>query len=224
MALDPGAVRHLKVAPSGEVEELDECPSCVEYERDLRRKNAQLNEMRRNKEAKARGESLWPIAVELFNYWKVRCNHPLMKWHFERYELIEPYLREYGEEKVRLAIEGAAFEAFETERKNGTIKKHDGWDLIFRNPDKFMEFVERAPRPHPLDPDPAVLVEAKEGIAALLREEADRIEDGQTPREVALVMQNTARSLHEWALIRRAAFIEREEAPVDPTEPLEGEE
>lgn len=214
MSLDPGAVKHLRLVPeTGELEELDACPSCKEYERDIRSKNATITQLRRDRAAKARASDLWPVAIGLFDYWRDRCGHKRTKWKIERFEQVEPFLKEHGVDLCRLAIEGAAFDCFVTERKNGTLKRHDDWGLIFRpgDPDKFDEFVKKAPRPHPQDPDPAKLIEAKEGLAAYLREEADRIEDGIEARDVAVAMQRVHRSIGEHGLVIRAAFIERED-------------
>jgi hypothetical protein len=223
--LDPHGVKHLQLVPgTGELVELDDCPSCLEYERDLRRKNAQLNEMRRDRQAKAQRSEIWPVAVDLFKYWQVRCGHKRSKWTLERFEQIEPLLKSHGEELCRLAIEGAAFDAFTTERKNGTLKRHDDWELIFRNADKLEDFVKRAPRPNRHDPDPYALTEAQDGIAELLRDQASRIANAGTPREIALAMQETQRTIGEHGLTMRAAFIDREpEGEIELCESCGGE-
>jgi hypothetical protein len=214
VALDPGAITHLRLVPgTGELEELDECPSCKEYERDVRRKNAQITQLKRDREAKAKQSEIWPVAHALFDYWRDRCGHKRTQWNLDRFEQAAPFIERHGEDMCRLAIEGAAFDCFTTERKNGTIKRHDDWGLIFRpgDPDKFDEFVRKAPRPHPRDPDPMKLIEAQAGIAAYLREEADRIDEASEPREVAVAMQRIVRSMKEHGLHARAAFIAREQ-------------
>lgn len=211
---DVAKVRYLRPDPTtGEVEELDKCPACSEFERDIRRKNAQITALRQDREEKARRSDLWPVAVELFRYWQIRTGHTRTEWNLGRFEEIEGFLRRNGEERCRLAIEGAAFEAFETKRKNGTTKRHDGWGLIFRpnDPDKFDEFVKRAPRPQHYDPKPDVLVEAQDGLADLLRDHAGRLAEAESPRDVALELQLIARSLREWSPAMRAAFAAREE-------------
>lgn len=213
MPLDPHGVTHLHVVPeTGETEELDECPSCKQYEKTMRSLSAQITFLKRDREAKAKASEIWPVALALFDYWRDRCGHGRTKWNLDRFEQLEPFLKQHGEDMCRLAIEGAAFDCFTTERKNGTIKRHDDWGLIFRpgDPDKFDEFVRKAPRPHPQDPDPEKLLEAKEGVAAYLREEADRVEDGGEPRDVAVAMQRVSRSLREHDLHMRAAFIARD--------------
>jgi hypothetical protein len=61
------------------------------------------------------------------------------------------YFQKYGEEMCHTAIDGARYDCFTTTRRNGSVKRHDDWELIFRNGPKFREFANRAP--HHL-PDP----------------------------------------------------------------------
>lgn len=101
---------------------------------------------------------LFPAAKRLHDFWRERCNHPKSKFSPERFKEVLPRLKEHGEGMCRRAIEGAAYDCFTTVRKNGTVKRHDGWELIFRH-DKFEEMVNRAPY-HLPDPK-AVVVLAK---------------------------------------------------------------
>jgi shikimate 5-dehydrogenase len=58
-----------------------------------------------------------------------------------------PYLERYGVAMCRKAIRGAAYEPFETTRKNGSKKRHDGWHLIFdRGADAFEEWCNKSPQ------------------------------------------------------------------------------
>jgi hypothetical protein len=43
------------------------------------------------------------------------------------------------------AIDGAWHDAYEVKRKNGTVKRHDGIPLIFRDAEKMREFMLRSP-------------------------------------------------------------------------------
>lgn len=115
-------------------------------------------ELKRDLDAEAEESTLWPAAVRVFNYWRETCNHARSVFTRDRFELIAPFLEKYGnarrdpeqrlieaEALCRRAIRGAAHDPFVTTRKNGSKKRHDGIDLIFRNADKFEEFCNRAP-------------------------------------------------------------------------------
>jgi hypothetical protein len=86
--------------------------------------------------------------------WRVLCNHPRSSFGAAEFDLIRPFLqdKQYGrdlDERLLMclrAVAGASFDAFTTRRKNGSVKRHDGLDLIFRNRSKFEEMVNRAPR------------------------------------------------------------------------------
>jgi hypothetical protein len=109
--------------------------------------------LKRDREQDAREHECWPVGKALFTEWKQRCNHPKTHWTAERFWQAEPFLTggRFGatvEERskwIRRAIAGAAFDAYRTPRKNGTVKVHNDWSLIFRDEDRFREFVAKAP-------------------------------------------------------------------------------
>lgn len=151
---EPARHLHLVDVETGEVVDDDSiaCPLCQDrldviagLTRDVRAEHLRYENLKRDKAAEMRKDPLWPKAVELFSYWKDRCRHPRSTLTPDRFALVEPYLREHGLETCKRAVDGAAFDPFVTKRKNGTAKRHDGLDLIFRNADKFEEFVNRAP-------------------------------------------------------------------------------
>lgn len=102
--------------------------------------------LKRDKDKEAREHELFPTAKECFDLWRKVCKHPGSGFSPKRFEQVRPFLERHGRELVERAIRGAAFEAFETRRRNGSMKRHDGWELIFRDDDKFEEFANRAPR------------------------------------------------------------------------------
>lgn len=110
-------------------------------------------ELERDKATEAREHPMWAPGEILFREWRTLCKHPNSKWTPDRFWDIEPFLTngkyaptEQGRiDLCRRAIAGAAFDCFVTQRKNGSAKRHDDWDLIFRNASKFEEFCNRAP-------------------------------------------------------------------------------
>lgn len=99
-----------------------------------------------DRERKMRDHAALPVVREIFDYWRRACKHPASEFGPDRFFLIEPYLRKYGPDLCKRAIDGAAFDPFITKRANGSPKRHDGLDLIFRSAEKFEEFCNRAPR------------------------------------------------------------------------------
>jgi hypothetical protein len=136
---------------TGEVHE-GGCPDCFErddvingLQRDIRGWTARYADLNREKDAEARAHKLWPEAKRLFAVWRERCNHPRARWTPDRFWECFPMLRDDGGQMCELAIEGAAFDPFETTRKNGSVKRHDDWELIFRDRKHFEDFCNRAP-------------------------------------------------------------------------------
>lgn len=160
------AERHLAAAPeasqriwrlidpeTGAYEDHPSCPTCQVHEdeisglhRDLRAEHARFESLRRDKAAEAKKNPLWPKAMELFAYWREQCKHPRARFTVDRFELIAPFIDSHGLDACKLAVDGAAYEPFETKRRNGSVKRHDGLALIFRSAEKLEEFACRAPR------------------------------------------------------------------------------
>lgn len=114
-------------------------------EKDLNAWRTRYANLRRDKDAEARENPLWPNAVKLFRLWKTLTGSKRSKFKADRFEQCEPFLSDHGPELCVRAIVGAVYDPFVTPRKNGTAKRHWGWELIFRNADKTEEFANRAP-------------------------------------------------------------------------------
>lgn len=155
-ALDSLGQRVLYVdVNSGEV--IDTCPSCEnntkiidEKERRIRGLELARANQRKDREAEARKDPLYPEALGIFDWWRIACNHPDVSFTYEEFELIAPHLRRAPKKEAHYncleAIAGAAFNPFEAELKNGNIDRKDDWELIFRNRGKLRSFQQRAPK------------------------------------------------------------------------------
>lgn len=156
------AVPNLRVVQMDEAGEIvgEGCTACAHredvitgLEGEIRSLAAKITQLKRDKEQEAREHPLWPTALQVFKAWKALCNHPKAAWGADRFEEIRPYLQDkaYGKtlEERKLvclrAIVGAAFDPYITRRKNGSPRRHDGWDLVFRSRDKLEEFANKAP-------------------------------------------------------------------------------
>lgn len=123
-------------------------------QRDIRGWAMRFRELERDRAIEAREHELWPVGESIFRDWRKRCRHPRSVWTPDRFWLIEPFLtnQKYGaalDDRIALcrrAIAGAEFDAFRTERRNGSVKLHNDWDLIFRSSDRFEEFCNKAPK------------------------------------------------------------------------------
>jgi hypothetical protein len=196
--------RHLRVVDTTTGDVLPECPGCVERQQtldELTRKYhgalAQIGSLRADKEAEAKKHPRWPEAIAVFRYWQEHTGHKKSEWGPKRFELVLPFLEKHGAEECRRAIRGAAFDPFTTKRKNGRENVHNGFDLIFRSPEKFDDFRERAPDL----PDTIAgrtLVEHAHVVAARVLERARLIERGEDPRALGHLLIEIDRMTSEW--------------------------
>lgn len=149
-------MRRTVVDPEGQVLKDEEipCPGCEELKDEVKGLNRDLTTWRvryanleRNKEAEARGDGMWQMGQRLFLLWKQLTGHMRSDFTADRFYDCAPYLRnkKYGPPMVARGIVGIAFDPFVTTRRNGSKKRHDGWDLLFRKTDKFEEYVNCAP-------------------------------------------------------------------------------
>ena len=112
----------------------------------IRRQSAALGKARReDPDKKLREHADWDRGHRLFRVWQRATGHTRSKWTTDRFKAILPYLRVYEDELIGRAIEGIAYDPYETPRRNGTRQKHDGWDLLLKSADKLEEFANRAP-------------------------------------------------------------------------------
>ncbi|MFN8160610.1 MAG: hypothetical protein U0R52_06150 [Solirubrobacterales bacterium] len=155
-ATRPQPARHLHVVDTATGEVQEPCEACAPMVAELRvqLEGAQSEgRMWRARYAKLKAEAedactddpLYGDVRTLFDYWRAACNHPASRFDAARFRIASPYLRRYGMNTCRKAIDGAAFDPYTTKRRNGTTKRHDGWELIFRDASKFEDFANRAP-------------------------------------------------------------------------------
>lgn len=101
-----------------------------------------------------RGSTNGSDVRELFEFWQQRCGHPNAKFTDGRRRKLAARLREgYSPEQIRVAIEGAAVDAY----TNDQGKTFDDLELICRTGEKLESFIERGERS--VEDTPAALVE-----------------------------------------------------------------
>lgn len=138
---------HLRVIDAqGELQEYpDECPACIQYERQLRTVNARLTKLQQDKEAQAREHKLWDEASTVHDWWRIACDHPGVSFGAEDFYQALPRLNEMSPVELLKAIAGAAFDPSTRKMRNGRLERYDSWELIMRSKAKAESFIQRAP-------------------------------------------------------------------------------
>jgi len=108
---------------------------CKEAQKESERKSLPDNHPHRND------------AEIAFKEWRKRCDHPRSQFTASRFWLVVPFLEsdKYGLKIVLQAIAGAEFDPYVVKRKNGTKKRFDSWEEIFKDAGSIEEFASRAP-------------------------------------------------------------------------------
>lgn len=131
-----------------------DCPGCLALkdqlqgaEKDIKAWRTRHANLKRDQEADAQKDALWLVIKALHDLWRNVCKHLKSEFGLTEYKQALPYVkrRGYGVEMCERAIAGAGFQPTTSRRLNGTVKRHDDWELIFRNHSKFEEFCNRAP-------------------------------------------------------------------------------
>jgi uncharacterized membrane-anchored protein YhcB (DUF1043 family) len=207
---EPAAERtaHLQPAPLRLVDEHGEihegCPNCAALEDQLagaennvRSMRAQMANLRRELEGEIdRQHEMFPRLVAAFRYWQERCTHPRSQLTPDRMKVALPALKRHEDPEIRQAIRGAEYDPFVTTLKNGRTKRHDSWELIFRNEDTFQSFVERAPDHEPTAVQ-RTLIETAHEVTARLAERAKLI-DAEDSVACAHLLLEADRLIREW--------------------------
>jgi hypothetical protein len=129
-------------------------------QRDVRGWAARYGDLKRNKDAEAEKSEVWPAAVRVFEYWRVKTGRSKRTiFTLDRFELVRPWLEKLGNPKAspdvrlteaealcKLAVDGIAFDHYVEQAKNGTQRHHTGFHLIFKEADQFEKRCNSAPR------------------------------------------------------------------------------
>jgi hypothetical protein len=128
---------------------------------DVNRWRHKYQDLKRDKEAEAREDALWPNAVRLFRLYCRLTGKPDKKtgewkprkltWNWERFEEVRPHLQKHGLAMCERAIVGRVFHHHSDQRPNGSTIHYYEWGRIFGNLGKgsaienFEESCNRAP-------------------------------------------------------------------------------
>ena len=143
---------------SGEI--VRECPNCAELEgalsvteRKLRAAYSQISKLEQAAEPEKHAKK-HPLYVEIeavHTWWRLATGHFGVSFTAEDFDQALPRWKENSKRGANpcipalKAVVGAAFDPNTTTRRNGSEKRYDDWELIFRNQTKFREMQKRAP-------------------------------------------------------------------------------
>ena len=137
---------------TGEVREYSGCPDCdrmraesEEMDRKFKGLLLENRKLKSDKLAEILGAPERPVTDLLHAVWKVAC-HKRRDLDLKDYERMNALVRKHGLYKCLEAIAGAAFDPAKTPRKNGSWKKHDDLELVFRESSKLLDFADRIPK------------------------------------------------------------------------------
>lgn len=149
--------------------EISRCPDCIKHENlnrrleeELDNKDIVIKELQRKEKGWAlengklrrlnegdgwKHDPHYNDAFLAFKEWRSKCEHPRSQFTRDRFKVVRPWIAndKYGLRMVLLAIDGAAYDPFIVTRRNGTKKRLDDWERIFKDAGSIEEFACRAP-------------------------------------------------------------------------------
>ena len=99
----------------------------------------------RREEQSVSDHAQWKRCARLFRVWQRATGHTRSRFTAARFREALPYLTEYEDEVIERAIMGLAFDPFTSRRKNGTVQRHDGWHLLWKESTSVEEYANKAP-------------------------------------------------------------------------------
>lgn len=135
-------------------------------ERDLRAKRRRIGELERDRARERLEHPQRDLILRVLRYWHRKCKAGDRRIHAyspDRFDAVaalvemERIVRDEGVrgkrrrewvyefEHFKAAVDGAAFDAYEMQRKNGSVVRYDDATLVFRSAAKMDEFIARCP-------------------------------------------------------------------------------
>jgi hypothetical protein len=107
----------------------------AEHTRVLRQRDTLL----RNRDQERRQDPQRALVLEVFEHWQKRCAHPNARFDGRRFDLIKGRLRQFSVAELKMAIDGAAVDAYVDSKG----KRHDRLGLIFESAERVEDFANR---------------------------------------------------------------------------------
>lgn len=127
------------------------CEGCQELEDQLAGAQTEINgwrarhaNLKRDVEKEAREDAAYLVAQALFKEHQQATKRTRTKWSADRFYLCLPYLKRYGAEAIERAIAGISFDPWTKKRRNGTERRYDYWEWLFKDTGTFEEALKSA--------------------------------------------------------------------------------
>lgn len=98
-----------------------------------------IEALQRDRDAERLSDPQRPEIVAVFDYWRKRCQHPNSRFDGRRHDVIKARLRQFSADELRMAIDGAAVDAYVDAKQ----RRHDHLGLIFRDAERVEDFCNR---------------------------------------------------------------------------------
>jgi len=117
-------------------------------QRDIAGWSIRFQNLKRDKAKAAKHHEHYAEVEIAFREWQRLCNHPRSPYTADRFWIALPFYEnpKYGLKMMLRAVKGAAYDAYQVTRKNGSKKRFDEWERIFKDAGSFEDFCNRAPR------------------------------------------------------------------------------
>lgn len=154
MSDQPERIVRLIDRETGDYEDFDSCPECVNKERllkrlehDLRAEKSRTSRLEGKREREDRESKYWAEAEAIFHWWALATGHEGAAFSHARFQQITPRLKEkrFGPIGVLKGIAGAAFDHGERPMPNGQVERYDDIELVTRADHKLENFQNRVP-------------------------------------------------------------------------------
>lgn len=121
-----------------------------DLERDMRRARARERLLLSQLEDDRAAYDRMPELLDIMDEWRKKCGHSRARLTDDRFDAIRRLLEvkrpePYPREAFSRAIDGAAFDPYRRQRKNGSWQTYDDIALVCRSGQHFEEFIRRAP-------------------------------------------------------------------------------
>jgi hypothetical protein len=98
-----------------------------------------IDALQRDRDHERLNDPQRPEIVAIFDYWRERCRHPNARFDGARFDLIKSRLRTFTPDELRMAVDGAAVDAY----VDAKGKRHDRLGLVFESAERVEDFSNR---------------------------------------------------------------------------------
>ena len=102
----------------------------------------QIQALKRDRDKEREQDPARDQIIAVFDYWRERCDHKNARFDGKRFDLIKSRLKQFTPDELRMAIDGAAVDAY----VDPTGKRHDRLGLVLESAERVEDFCNRYAR------------------------------------------------------------------------------